>query len=117
MVSVPKEGSSRKKIEYEPKSCNIRYYDFLRKKECTYIPDFKVGNVCVEIKDLGSLGVQANYRWQKDREKVLIVNCSKAGEALEQFDDYRIYVYINGDFHRTYNFWERKEQKRLLALA
>lgn len=104
-------------IEYEPESCKIEYYDFFRNDDRIYTPDFKVGKTCIEIKDLGSLGIQPNYRWEKNQDKVLIENYSKFVRAVTQFDDYRIYVYVKGTFHRVYDFWNRKEQERLLALA
>jgi len=101
-------------VEYEPKDCKIRYFNILKDKVCSYSPDFKVNRVHVEVKDLASLGLK-EYHWQS-KEDAFIENCSKYAEAVSQFDDYRIYVHIKGSFHRVYDFWNRKEQQRLLAL-
>jgi hypothetical protein len=70
----------------------------------------------VEIKDLASLGLKP-YHWVPDQEQVLIENRAKYEAAQREFDDYRLYVHINGKFVRTHNFWTPKEQKRLLELS
>jgi hypothetical protein len=102
------------KIEYEPASCRIRYYNPVLEREADYIPDFKVGPTRVELKDLASLGLK-DYHWQ-DKDEALIVNRAKHEAANSQFKDYRTYVYVKGEFHLTDRFWTRKEKQRLLGI-
>lgn len=105
------KGIDVKRIEYEPKGSRVGYHNPVKKKDTWYTPDFKVGNVRFEVKDLASLGLQ-NYHWQT-KEEALIENRAKYEAAVAEFDDYRVYVFIKGNFYRTREFWTAKEQKRL----
>lgn len=109
------QGIDPKRIEYEPKDCKVSYYNEAKAGESLYTPDFRVGNTHFEIKDLSSLGLRY-YHW-KDKDEALIENRAKYQAAVNQFDDYRVYVYIKGSFYRTHRFWTIKEKQRLLSLG
>lgn len=101
-------------IEYEPIDAKIKYFNPLENRVCSYAPDFRVGNIHVEVKDLASLGLK-EYCWQS-KEEALIVNRAKYEAATQQFEDYRVYVHVNGEFHRARKFWKPAERTRLLNL-
>lgn len=101
-------------IEYEPIDAKIKYFNPMENRVCSYAPDFRVGNIHVEVKDLASLGLK-EYHWQS-KEEALIVNRAKYEAATQQFEDYRIYVHVKGTFHRVREFWTPTERTRLLKL-
>ena len=108
------KGIDISRIEYEPMNSRVTYYHPVSRKDRTYIPDFKVGEVRFEVKSLASLGLKP-YKWLTP-EEALIENRAKAIAATRAFADYRIYVYEKGQFHRVRKFWTRKEQTRLLSI-
>ena len=101
-------------IEYEPLDAKIKYFNPLENRMCSYAPDFRVGNIHVEVKDLASLGLK-EYCWQS-KDEALIVNRAKYEAATQQFEDYRVYVHVKGNFHRVREFWKPTERTRLLNL-
>ncbi len=109
-------GVSVDDIQYEPKDYRVDYTCPVSRKRKTYIPDFRVKGVLVEVKDINSLGVGAHYYWQPN-EEALIVNRAKCVAARKNFGDYRIYVLCkSGRFRKANDFWKPREQKRLLSL-
>lgn len=106
-------GINPSKIIYEPKDSRVRYRgengEWRR-----YTPDFRVGKIVIEVKDLGSLGI-THYRFG-DQETILEGNRRKVLAARKQFEDFRVYVLTRQGIYRTYDFWTLKEQRRLLSL-
>lgn len=109
---VTERGINPADIHYEPKD-HVAYRCPVSGKRKQYIPDFRVKNVLVEVKDLNSLGVGGSYHWQS-KEEALIVNRAKCEAANRKFADYRVYVLLrSGRFRKVNDFWSAQEQKRL----
>ena len=101
-------------VEYEPKSGRVPYFNPVKNRRRIYVPDFKVNDTYIELKDLASLGLK-HYNWM-DAEEALIENRAKCEAARAALGDYRIYMYHKGEFHLVHKFWTAQEQKRLLSL-
>ena len=112
---VKERGINPADIHYEPPD-HVVYRCPVSGKCKQYMPDFRVKNVLVEVKDLNSLGVGGAYHWQS-KDEALIVNRAKCEAAKKKFADYRVYVLLrSGRFRKANDFWSAKEQTRLNSI-
>lgn len=106
-------------IVYEPKSEVIQYFNPVKNRISSYYPDFKVRNTVFEIKDLGTLGLlnRKKHLYGKSMDQIVIENRAKFEAANKEFADYKMLVFIKGEFHLVGKFWEAAEKDRLRKLA
>lgn len=114
LKAMSQQGYDMNDVEYEPKDGKVSYFNPVRGRRAVYVPDFKVNDTYIELKDLASLGLR-NYNWIS-KEEALIENRAKCKAAKAALGDYRIYVYSKGKFYLVHEFWKSAEQRRLLKL-
>lgn len=84
-----RSGYSLSEIEYEPKAIVI--YTHPSGKRRRYRPDFRVGNIYIEVKSSASAGLRGSYRG-KLGEDVLAENRAKFKAAKAQLPEFRVFV-------------------------
>lgn len=104
-----RKGVRIHEIEHEP-ACKIQY----KHPDGTirsYLPDFRVQGVLVEVKDLSSLGLR--FYHYMDQGTALLENRAKVLAAQKEHS-FALFVRIRGEFIRAHRFWTQRERSRLL---